>query len=51
LIGDNGILGGSSVLMGEGRISGVPGDDDIITTASRYQALLQSLDGKQGEAL
>jgi hypothetical protein len=45
LIGDNGYLGGSSSLTGSGRIVGVPGDDDIITTASRYPNLIKSLEG------
>lgn len=43
IIGDNGKLTGSSKLTQQGYISHIPGDDDIITTAARYNDLEKSL--------
>jgi hypothetical protein len=46
-MGDDGTIGGSSVLMEKGIIPGVPGDDDIITTLARYPQLLAKLEGTE----
>lgn len=51
LIGNSGILGGSSKLASSGYITHIPGDDDILTTASRYNDLLSRIDGREIRSL
>lgn len=51
LIGDSGLLAGSSKLASSGYVTHIPGDDDIITTASRYDDLLSKINGKKIRSL
>lgn len=46
IVGDNGHIVGSSSLTESGHIAGIPGDDDIITTAARADNLIASLGGE-----
>lgn len=45
-IGDDGIIGGSSVIYGKNYAVGVPNDLELITTKSRLQNLAQKLEAK-----
>lgn len=51
LIGNSGILAGSSKLASSGYITHIPGDDDILTTASRYNDLLSKINGTKVRSL
>lgn len=51
LIGNSGILAGSSKLASSGYITHIPGDDDILTTVSRYNDLLSKINGTKVRSL